>query len=118
MMGRIDDRAQELLPLTPAVLHILLSLADGSRHGLGIVQDVEDATDGRVRLGPGTLYGTLKRLVDSGLIVESRDRPDDDDPRRRYYRLTPLGRRAAELESERLEAILAIARRKRVHRRA
>lgn len=117
-MAGIDERARKLLPLTPAVLHILLSLADGARHGLGIVDDVEEATGGRVRFGPGTLYGTLKRLVDSGLISETRERPEEgDDPRRRYYRLTPLGRRAAELESERLEAILAIVRRKKLHRR-
>ncbi|HSF13929.1 MAG TPA: PadR family transcriptional regulator [Vicinamibacteria bacterium] len=117
-MGRLDDRAGKLLPLTPAVFHILLALADGPRHGLGIAEEVEAATSARVRFGPGTLYGTIKRLVDSGLIVETRERPpaEEDDPRRRYYRLTPLGLRAAELESERLAAILAIARRKSVHR--
>ena len=113
------ERAKKLLPLTPAVFHILLALADGARHGLGIAENVESATDGRVRFGPGTLYGTLKRMVSSGLIAETRERPatEDDDPRRRYYRLSPLGRRAAELESERLEAMLAIARQKKVHRR-
>ncbi len=116
-MARNDERVKKYLPLTPAVFHILLALADGARHGLGIVEDVESATDGRVRFGPGTLYGTLKRMVHTGLISETRQRPpaEDDDPRRRYYRLNALGRRAAELESERLEAILAIARQKKVH---
>ncbi|UCG87921.1 MAG: PadR family transcriptional regulator [Gemmatimonadota bacterium] len=116
-MTKLDDQARALLPLTPAVYHILLALADEDRHGLGIMQDMEERTGGKVLPGPGTLYGTIKRLLEAGLINEARC-PDGDrgDPRRRYYRLTRLGRRAASLETDRLAALLRIAQDKQLQR--
>jgi len=101
-------------PLTPAVFHILLTLADGEKHGYAIMREVERTTAGKVRLGPGTLYGTIQRLLKSGLIVESSERADAsvNDERRRYYRLTTQGRAAAEAEAERLEALVQTARAK------
>jgi DNA-binding PadR family transcriptional regulator len=109
---------EKLLPLTPAVFHILLSLADAERHGYGIMKQVEADTDGRVRMGPGTLYGTIKRLLAAGLVVETEERPDPemDDERRRYYRLTDWGRRVLTAETERLEALLRLAQQKDVVR--
>jgi len=82
-------------PLTPAVFHILLALADGEKHGYGIMKDVEDQTSGQIKMGPGTLYGSIKRMLAVGLIEETDERPDPalDDERRRYYRLTTQGRR-------------------------
>src|SRR5215210_2171716 len=111
----LDDRAHAQLPLTPAVLHILLSLSAEARHGLGIAADIRDFTGGRAVLGPGTLYGTIKRMLDAGL-VEDMDSPGGsaDDPRRRYYRITPLGRRALELETQGLASVLGTAQRRRV----
>lgn len=89
---------------------ILLSLSERPRHGLGIMDDVETRTDGRVRMGPGTLYGTLKRLESQGLIADTPTRPDpDDDPRRRYYRITPAGVDALRREANELRALVAIA---------
>src|SRR5207245_3241073 len=87
---------QELLPLTPPVFHILLALADEERHGYSIMQDVVRQTDGALQLGPGTLYGCLKRMLAAGLVEQSDERPDPalDDQRRRYYRMTPRGRAA------------------------
>ena len=87
---------REMLPLTPAVLNILLALADEERHGYGIMQEVEARTGGETRLGPGTLYGSIKRMLADGLIEESDERPDPemDDQRRRYYRITGFGRKA------------------------
>jgi DNA-binding PadR family transcriptional regulator len=111
--------ATEFLPLTPVVLHILLALADGDRHGYAIAQDVEQLTEGAIRLGPGTLYGSIRRLRTAGLIEESA--PPDADPgaeRRRYYRLRPLGRSALRLELERLARLVAIGQAKRLLRRA
>jgi DNA-binding PadR family transcriptional regulator len=106
----------DFLPLTPAVLHILLALADDDRHGLGIMTEVEVRTDGAVKLGPGTLYGTIKRMVDSGLIAETEERPapELDDSRRRYYTITRMGRQVVGLEAERLQRLVAVARDKRV----
>lgn len=95
---------------------ILVALAQEDRHGYAIMQEVEDETDGAVRLGPGTLYRSIKRLLDSGLIADSERRPDPDDPeedeRRRYYRVTPDGLRAARAEAERLDRVLGLARRR------
>jgi DNA-binding PadR family transcriptional regulator len=97
------------LPL-PA-FHILLAVADRERHGYAIMQDVRARTDGRLRLGPGTLYGSIKRLLADGLIEELDERPDaEDDVRRRYYRITRLGRRVATEEAARLTALLRHAR--------
>ncbi|HEV2859382.1 MAG TPA: PadR family transcriptional regulator [Pyrinomonadaceae bacterium] len=109
MAGRDPE---ELLPLSPAAFHVLLALAEGERHGYAIIKDVESRTDGRVRMGPGTLYGAVKRMLDEGLIEESDERPDAalDDERRRYYRLTGFGRRVAAAEAERLSGLVASAR--------
>ena len=106
---------EELVPLTPAVFHILLSLADGERHGYSIMRDIAVHTKGKLRLGPATLYRSIKHLVEDGLIEESDVRPDPalDDERRHYYRLTELGRQVVVAEVRRLEEALAVARTKR-----
>ena len=97
-------------PLPPATFHILLALATADRHGYGIIQDVEARTRGALRLSPGTLYRTIQRLLEQGLIVEPRRRHDpDDDPRRRYYQITPLGRAAAQAETRRLAQMVKLA---------
>jgi DNA-binding PadR family transcriptional regulator len=98
--------------LTPSVFHILLSLVDSARHGYAIMQDVASQTNGALTLGPGTLYGCLKRMTESGLVVESDERPDmpADDDRRRYYRMTALGRRVVSAEAERLVRAVGAAR--------
>ena len=103
------------LPLKPHWFHVLLSLADDDQHGYGIMQEVLNRTDGKVRLWPATLYGTLKRLTDDDLIEESgaRPAPDQDDARRRYYRLTKLGRRVLNAECHRLEDLVSVIRAKR-----
>jgi DNA-binding PadR family transcriptional regulator len=98
--------------MTPAVLHILLSLAADYRHGLGIAADVKAFSQGRLALGPGTLYGTIKRLLDAGLVEDLGSPSPDNDPRRRYYRITAKGRRALELETEGLTSVLGVARRR------
>src|SRR6266852_4291531 len=107
---------QDLLPLTPPVFHILLALAGEERHGYGIMQDVARQTDDALQLGPGTLYGCLKRMLAAGLVEESDKRPDPalDDERRRYYRMTPLGERAARAETQRLANAVVAARSKRL----
>ena len=106
--------AEELLPLTQPVFHILLALAGEERHGYGIMQDVASQTNGALQLGPGTLYGCLKRMVAAGLVEESDERPDPtlDDERRRYYRMTPLGGRAVRAEAQRLAGAVLAARTK------
>lgn len=109
-------RADRLLPLKPKVLHILLALADGPRHGYGIMQDVAARTDGHVRLWPAALYGSLRELEEQDLIVESEHRPSDDDERRRYFALTPLGKRVLSAEVRRLETIVGHARASRALR--
>jgi len=100
-------------PLTPAVLHILLALSKGDRHGYGIMKRVEADSQGRVKMGPGTLYGSLGRMIDAGLIRESDKKkdPEMDDERRVYYRITGLGRKALEAELERYRGVVAVARR-------
>jgi DNA-binding PadR family transcriptional regulator len=100
------------LPLTPAVFHVLLSLADGEKHGYVISKEIARRTGNEVRLSAGTLYGIIKRLLEDELIEESDERPDFslDDQRRRYYRLTKLGLAVAEAEAERMERVLAMAR--------
>ena len=111
--------ASSYLPLTPAVFQVLLALADEERHGYAIMQEVEIRSSGAVRMGPGTLYGTLKRLLADGLVEESDERPDPelDDERRRYYRLTSLGREVAVAEAERMQKLVADARSKALLRR-
>ena len=100
--------------LTPAAFQILMALADGPRHGLGIVEEVERSTRGTLKLGPGTLYGTIKKLRAVAFIVEAHEVPDpaDHDPRRRYYSLTPRGREAVIQEARRMELIVSAARAK------
>jgi DNA-binding PadR family transcriptional regulator len=107
---------EDLLPLTPAVFHILLALSDGERHGYAIMQEVSADTGGSLQLGPGTLYGCLKRMLSAGLVEESDERPDPalDDERRRYYRLTDLGARSLRAEGERLASAVSAARAKRL----
>ena len=116
MAGEREPRG--MLPLTPAVLQILLALADEERHGYGIMQEVEARTGGETRLGPGTLYGSIKRMLADGLIEESDDRPDPemDDERRRYYRITGFGRRVAGAEAERLASLVSTAAAKKLVR--
>ncbi len=113
-MGDLTSEIDELLPLTPTVLHILLALADQERHGYGIMQEVTAMTQNQVRMGPGTLYGSIKRMLKANLIEESDERPDPelDDERRRYYRLTVLGRRVLAAEARRLSALVLVARTK------
>jgi DNA-binding PadR family transcriptional regulator len=106
-----------LLPLKPRILHVLLALADGPRHGYAVMQEVAARTGGRVRLWPAAMYGTLRELEDLGFIEESEKRPDDDDERRRYFALTPLGTRVLNGEIRRLEAIVDHARASRALRR-
>jgi len=114
MAARRPDDVDRLLPLKPVAFQILVSLADGERHGYGITQDIVGRTTARIRLEPGNLYRALKALLDDGLIEESERRPapDLDDERRRYYRITPFGRRVAAAETARLGAVVAEARRK------
>jgi DNA-binding PadR family transcriptional regulator len=108
-------KPENFLPLKTNWFHILLSLASQDQHGYGIMQEVLDRTGGKVRLWPATLYGSLKRLIEEGLIEESGDRParEFDDARRRYYRLTRLGRRVLEAESARLQELVRILEVKR-----
>lgn len=110
IMPKID--VQKFLPLKTQWFHIMLSLAGGEQHGYGIMQDVLDRTDGKVRLWPATLYGSIKRLIEAELIEESDERPapELDDARRRYYRLTGLGRRVLDAECERLQELVRIIR--------
>jgi DNA-binding PadR family transcriptional regulator len=107
---------ESLLPLTPAMFEILVALADGERHGYAIMQEVEARTEGRMRLGPGTLYRSIQRLMEDGLITESDERPaiEMDDERRRYYRITDFGYRVAVAESQRLAELVAMAQAKKL----
>jgi DNA-binding PadR family transcriptional regulator len=117
----MTDRSRgvdHLLPLKPKVLHILLALADGPRHGYSIMQEVAARTDGHVRVWPAAMYGSLRELEDLDLIAESEKRPADDDERRRYFALTPLGKRVLGEEVRRLEAIVDHARASRALRKA
>jgi DNA-binding PadR family transcriptional regulator len=108
-------RAAAVLPLSPAVFHILLALADADHHGYAIMRDVEARTAGLVRVGPGMLYGSIKWLLEDGYIETSPRRPKTgDDERRRYYRLTAAGRDLLRAEAARLEAAVGLARARRV----
>ena len=113
-MESFEQDPESLLPLTPAVFHILLALADGERHGYSIMQEIAAQTKGKMRLGPTTLYRSIKRMLELGLIVETEERPDPalDDERRRYYRLTSHGRYVALAEAQRLSDLVAIANEK------
>ena len=109
----------DLLPLTPAMFHVLVAIVDRDLHGYAIIKDVSVRTEGNVELGTGTLYGILKRLLADGLVLESNRRQpaEDDDARRRYYRLTPFGREVVAAETERLESMVAAARSTRLLRK-
>ena len=106
------DRVDDFLPLQPAVFHILMALAEDDRHGYAIIQNVAERTGGAVRLSAGTLYRSIHRMLEEGLLVEIDDRPDpeEDDERRRYYRITPLGRNVARAEAQRLIDLVKMAR--------
>jgi DNA-binding PadR family transcriptional regulator len=112
--GKRSSDPRDLLPLTSVALNVLLALADGERHGYGIMLEVRERTGGRVRLGPGTLYGAIKRLKEGGMIEEAGKRPDPeaDDERRCYYRLTGFGGEVLAAEVERLDGLVRAARRK------
>lgn len=111
-MSSKEREAEAMLPLTPAVFHILLAIADGERHGYSIMQEIAVQTQGKLRIGPTTLYRSIKNMLADGLIVEVGERPDADvdDERRRYYRLTTFGQQVAVAEVQRLERAIAIAR--------
>ena len=113
---RAERPAEAYLPLPPATFHILLALASGELHGYAIMKEVAARSEGTVRLGPGTLYGALKRLLEASLVEEGGERADPQgaDERRRYYRLTQLGLSVARAEARRLEAIVRAARRKKL----
>lgn len=106
------DGSGSLLPLQPAMFHILLSLAEEDRHGYAIIQDVARRTGGEIKLSAGTLYRSIQRMQEQGLIVETtaRPAPEEDDERRRYYSITALGKSAAQAEVRRLQALLKMAR--------
>jgi len=107
-----EEFAASQTPVTPAMFNVLLALVDGEKHGYAILKEVEEQTQGEVRLSTGTLYGIIKRMLADGLIVELRSRPaeTEDDERRRYYRLTLQGRQVAVAEAERMDEILSVAR--------
>ena len=119
-MTNAQSNPAQFLPLTPAVFHIMLVLADEDRHGYDIMREIANATDGKIQMGPGTLYGTIKRMLQAGLIVETDERPDPalDDSRRRYYRLTDLGQLVLAAEVERLTSLVQIAQRKNLFNEA
>src|SRR5579863_6163770 len=108
---RLPDPAS-LLPLPSATFHIMLALAEGDRHGYAIIQDVAERTGGELKLSAGTLYRSIQRMLEQGLILETRDRPspEEDDERRRYYRLTPFGSAVARAEARRLSQLVRLAR--------
>jgi len=103
---------QSLLPLPPATFHILIALAAGDRHGYGIIQDVALATNGELKLSAGTLYRSIQRMLEQGMVIETRDRPEpeEDDERRRYYRITKFGHEVATAEARRLTQMVRLAR--------
>jgi len=114
MAGREERDPDAELPLTPATFQILLALVGEDRHGYAIMREVAERTADAVRLGPGTLYGSLKRLLEGGLVEEAGERPDEalDDERRRYYRITPLGEAVARAEARRMAELVRMARAK------
>ena len=118
-MKHVDENVEPPLPLTSAMFHVLLSLAEGEKYGYAILKDVAEQTRGEVKLSAGTLYGIIKRLLNEGMIVEDLRRPDriHDDGRRRYYLLTNWGRQVAVAEAQRMERLIAVARSKRLLKR-
>ncbi len=107
-MTKADIDVERQLPLPPAVLHILIALGEGEKHGYAVMQEVAERTGGKVRMSPGTLYGSIRKMLDEGLIEEFFHRSEDE--RRRYYRVTKFGRSVAAAEAERLTALLHHAR--------
>jgi DNA-binding PadR family transcriptional regulator len=107
-----EPSADDLLPLPPATFHILMTLADEDRHGYAIIQEIASRTEGAIRLSAGTLYRSLQRMLEQGLIEETDDRPapDEDDERRRYYRITKFGETVARAEARRLQGLVRLAR--------
>ncbi|HWC20190.1 MAG TPA: PadR family transcriptional regulator [Terriglobales bacterium] len=114
--NRVPDDLQHLLPLTPAVLFILFALADGEKHGYAIMQTVSRISDNQFRMGPGTLYTTIQRLLDLGLIEEtdSPNGPSDHESRRRYYKLTRTGKTVLAADLSRMESVVRLARNKKL----
>src|SRR5262245_60582038 len=106
------EEIESLLPLPPATFHILMAVADEDRHGYAIIQDIASRTDGALQMSAGTLYRSIQRMQEQGLIVETRDRPapEEDDERRRYYRITPFGLAVAKAEAARLAQMVKLAR--------
>ena len=115
-MNSGKQEPESMLPLTLAILHILLALVDRERHGYGIMQEISARTEGKVRMGPGTLYGSIKRMLKDGLIEESGERPDPnlDDERRRYYHVTDFGQRFLRAEARRLAQLVDVAHSKQL----
>jgi DNA-binding PadR family transcriptional regulator len=115
-MGTETPSPQDMLPLTPVVLHMLLALVDGEKHGYGIMKAVEEDTQGQMQIRVGSLYGSIQRMIDANLIEETEERPvpELDDERRRYYRLTDFGRRVLQAETRRLTNVVGLAQRKHV----
>ena len=111
-MSSREIEVEDLLPLPEATFHILMAVAEDDRHGYAIIQEVATRTDGMLKLSPGTLYRSIQRMLEQGLIVETRDRPapEDDDERRRYYRITAAGTAAAKEEARRLAQLVKMAR--------
>lgn len=109
MAKRID--VHDFIPLAPAVFHILISLAEGERHGYALKREIAARTEGKLTLGAGALYGSINKMLDDELIEESEDRPDPhlDDERRRYYRITGLGRKVAQAEADRMRTLVNLA---------
>lgn len=114
MLGMIDTKPDPdaLLPLPPATFHILMAVTDEDRHGYAIIQDVAARTGGALKLSAGTLYRSIQRMLEQGLIVETQERPDPelDDERRRYYRITKFGKQVGDLEARRLSQLVKLAR--------
>ncbi len=110
-MPKQEQLVQNFLPLSPAHFHMLLALSEGERHGYALKREIAARTDGKLKLGPGVLYGSINKMLEQGLIEESDERPDAhlDDERRRYYRITTLGRRVAQAEASRMRELVAIA---------
>ena len=114
MKRDLPDELRQLLPLTPAVFYVLFALADGEKHGYAIMQETSSLSDGKFRMGPGTLYTTLQRLLDLGLIEEIEGSGSAVDSRRRYYRLTGHGRALLDSELERMDSVVRLARRRKL----
>lgn len=111
MSNKDRTAAAGLLPLSPAVFHMLLALSEGERHGYALKREIARRTGGKLKLGPGVLYGSINKMLEQGLIEESDERPDPhlDDERRRYYRITAFGRRVAQAEAARMRELVELA---------